>query len=658
MATDFFERQEVARTNSKWLVILFVLAVIGIVGTSAGLATVAVFAFRESSYGVQHAEQPFPWMVPLAIGGGSLAIIGLGTLFKVLTLRGGGGAGLAEHIGGTRLYPNSTGLPERRLLNVVEEMALASGTPVPPVYVLEESGINAFAAGYSPSDAVIGVTRGAMETLSRSELQGVIAHEFSHILNGDMRLNIRLIGILHGILILGLIGHFLLRSFIYSGGGRSRRSSGKGDSGGWVIIAILAAAVALIVIGFLGNFIGGLIKAAVSRQREYLADASAVQFTRDPNGIAGALKQIGGRQRGSRIKHPNAPEASHMYFAKGVAEGFSQAMATHPPLEKRILAIEPTWNGVFPQIELAANSQTSAPATASGFAGAGSAAISADRPPVTSNAPQDVAPTNNSSFEPHHQYAIRILDGLDSQLTDAVHEPFGARAVVYGLLLDGDPQMQKRQLSVLDEMADKDVAALTRKLSPALEATPLEARLPLIDLSLPALRALSKPQYLAFDRCVRELIAADDQIELFEWTLGQVLRRHLRPQFTSVRAPRTRYYGLQQLSQQCSILLSTLAYAGHTSTVAATAFAAAAEVLKEARPTLLPKEECHLQNLHQALTQLREVVAKKKATIIAACTASICADRQVTVQEAELLRGIADLLDCPMPPLIAGQKAH
>ena len=265
------------------------------------------------------------------------ALITVGSLYKMAQLAGGGTV-VAERLGGRRVYPNTTDPVERRLLNVVEEMALASGVPVPPVFLLsEEQGINAFAAGYSPSDAVVGVTRGCAQQLTRDQLQGVVAHEFSHILNGDMRLNMRLIGVLHGILLMGLVGRELLRLVGHSGGGRSRRNDGAAP--------LLLIGLAFMVIGFLGLFIGNLIKAAASRQREFLADASAVQFTRNPEGIAGALKRIGAAVFGSKLASPRAAEASHMYFA----EGISTLFASHPPLHERISRIDPQWDGKFPQ---------------------------------------------------------------------------------------------------------------------------------------------------------------------------------------------------------------------------------------------------------------------------------------------------------------------
>ena len=271
---------------------------------------------------------------------GVLVLVGGGSLYKIAQLRGGGRV-VAEQLGGRLLHPDTTDPHERVLLNVVEEIALASGTPTPPVYLLEEEeGINAFAAGFTPDDAVIGVTRGTLHQLQRAELQGVIAHEFSHILNGDMQLNIRLMGVLHGILLIGILGYFVFRSAMFSSMGRR---SDRGNAG----IALLALGGGLIVIGSLGTFFGKWIKASVSRQREFLADASAVQFTRDPDGIAGALKRIGGFVSGSAVASPNAPEASHLFFGQALSGGLQSIFATHPPLAERIRRLDPSFDGEF-----------------------------------------------------------------------------------------------------------------------------------------------------------------------------------------------------------------------------------------------------------------------------------------------------------------------
>ncbi|MFS8137654.1 MAG: M48 family metallopeptidase [Thermomonas sp.] len=313
---NFFEHQAAARRTSSRLVILFGLAVVGIV-LAVDLA--AWIATRGS-----------PGMVAFT-SVATLAVIALGSMYRISSLSGGGEP-VALQMGGVPVPENTTDLDLRRLRNVIEEIAIASGVPVPKIYVLEhEDAINAFAAGYSPSDAVIAVTRGALDRLNRDELQGVIAHEFSHILNGDMRLNIRLIGILFGILMIGLIGRKILWHGRFSG-----RSKGAG--------AMFAAALVALIVGYIGLFFGRMIKAGVSRSRESLADASAVQFTRQSQGLAGALKKIGGLEAGSRLNNRgDAEEVSHMLFGEGV--GFSGLFATHPPLLKRIQALEPGFRG-------------------------------------------------------------------------------------------------------------------------------------------------------------------------------------------------------------------------------------------------------------------------------------------------------------------------
>jgi len=661
MATDFFQRQAVARRNTAWLVFLFSVALVAIVGAVTGVAWYAAdeLPIGRGAY-VEGREPVFPWEIPLTAGVVTLVLIVGGSWYKIAVLRSGGGTSVAESLGGKRLYPNSGGMTERRLLNVVEEMALASGTPVPPVYLMEESGINAFAAGFSPSDAVVGVTRGCAETLSRDELQGVIAHEFSHILNGDMRMSIRLIGILHGILLLGLIGHAMLRFFFYSGSSSSRSRDNSGDGkGGGLVLALLAISVALIVIGSIGSLAGGLIKAAVSRQREYLADASAVQFTRNPGGIAGALKRIGATVLGSRIKHPRAAEVSHMYFATGVWEGFTSLMATHPPLAKRIKAVQPNWDGVFPARSAAAADVGTASGLASGFTSGVADGARQQAAPQTEIPLAVVDHAVDQVGEPtdaHRQYAGELLSQIDQNIIDAVRDPYGCRAVIFALLLDGDMQVRAAQFASLDKLAKQDVVELTRRLVPAIVATDDRARLPIVDLSLPALRSMTPPQFKEFSDCLRALVAADAKLSLFEWTLARVLVRHLQPQFEPVRSPRVRYYGLQKLGQQCSVLLSTLAHAAGGDEHAADAFADAASQMPELNLSLVAREQCNLNRLDEVLNTLATVAAKHRGRLIDACAAAICADGHVNIKEAELLRGVSDLLDCPMPPLLAGQK--
>src|SRR6185295_19863165 len=341
---DFFGQQDAARRSTRRLVLLFALAV---VATVLAIYLAVVVTFHDEMINAAHEQGRlfWPWnaLVLGWVSGLTGAVIAGGSLYKTAALAKGGGESVAALLGGKPLEPGNASPAERRLLNVVEEMALAAGTAVPSVFVLpDEQGINAFAAGLSPNAAVIGVTRGAVERLDRDELQGVIAHELSHVMNGDMRLNLRLIGLLHGILVISLIGLWILR---FSGSSSSSSRDKKGGGGSAALFGL-----AIYVIGWVGGFFGGIIKSAISRQREFLADAAAVQFTRNPLGIASALKKIGALSAGSKLVSRNAPQASHLYFGNGLAESRFAWRSTHPPLAERIRILDPAWDGTYPRI--------------------------------------------------------------------------------------------------------------------------------------------------------------------------------------------------------------------------------------------------------------------------------------------------------------------
>jgi len=637
VATDFFENQDRAHKNTGRLVVLFALAVCGIVAMLYGLAVVVLGYPGQDPY-TGTMVGSLAWWNPELLGQVTLAalvIVGGGSLYKVAQLRGGGRT-VAEHLGGRLLHVETGDVLERRLLNVVEEMAIASGTATPPVYLLdEERGINAFAAGFSPDDAVIAVTRGCLEQLSRDELQGVVAHEFSHVLNGDMRLNIRLIGVVHGILLIGIIGYFLLRSAAFSG--RSRRSGDRGNSGA----ALLVLGLGLVVVGFLGTLLGNLIKASVSRQREFLADASAVQFTRDPNGIAGALKKIGGLAEGSRVEHPNAPEASHMFFSRGIVSGISSLFSTHPPLIERIRRLDPAFEGGL--AEGGATARGDAVGAISGLVEADAVGAAIDQIGVTSPA--------------HLRYAADLIAGLPAPVVRAAHEPYGSRALLYALLVNRDPRSQRTQLEHLAKHADPAVEDETRRLLPVVVGLEEAVRLPLVDMLIPALRQLSPPQYDVFTANVTALIAADRKIDLFEWTLQRILLQHLAPGFEKVKAPRVRYASVDRVAGQCQVVLSALARAGGRSEPQAVeAFACGADALGVSGLALLTRERCGLAPLDEALFALSALAPLEKKRLLRACAVAVSADRRVTVSEGELLRAIADSLGCPMPPLLPGQS--
>jgi Zn-dependent protease with chaperone function len=332
---NFFEHQDRARSSTRTLVLLFVAAIATLIIITTFLV-VTVLSLTETQNGPSSVNFDVVTSdVFLLVTVGVLSVVVLGTLFRFAQLRGGGRS-VAQGLGGRLLNVQTRDADERKVLNVVEEIAIASGTPVPEVYLIEDPAINAFAAGFRPQDAVIGITRGSIQQLNRDELQGVIAHEFSHIFNGDMRLNIRLIGWLYGITVIGMIGYYMLRGSQYSYSMRNRKN-GKGS--------LMLLGLGFLVVGYGGTFFGNLIKAAVSRQREFLADASAVQFTRNPEGIGGALKKIGGYPGGTRLAAGNAAEISHMLFGEGLRSGFFGLFATHPSLDERIQRIDPSWIG-------------------------------------------------------------------------------------------------------------------------------------------------------------------------------------------------------------------------------------------------------------------------------------------------------------------------
>ena len=467
-----------------------------------------------------------------------------------------------------------------------------------------------------------------------------MAHEFSHILNGDMRLNIRLISILHGILVIGLLGGTLMRIAFYSG-----RSSRRGGGAG----GIIALGAALFVIGYIGVFFGRLIKAAVSRQREFLADASAVDFTRNPDGLSGALQKIGGSAGHARLRSPKAEEFSHMYFGQGIRTLWN-AFATHPPLPGRIRRIDPRWDGTF--AEVAVPERVEEPSEAA----APDAPVVA-MPLATVLAATAVAQVGRPT-QKHLDYARSLLDRIPDRLAQAAHEPAGARALVYCLLLDPGEDVRARQWERLDRHA-KEVADRARELAPLVEQCGPEARIPLLDLATPALRELTAMEYAAFKDDFGALAGADRRIDTFEWLLRHVILLYLEPHFTKATKPVVQYYNLQGIRRECAQLLSTLAREGNEDEEAAKrAFELGRARLKGVDPAavpFLPPEECRLRDLDAALDKLATVTPRFKRPILEAAGACIAADKQVTVEEGEIFRGIADILGCPMPPLLPGQ---
>ena len=629
---NFFEQQAAARRTSTRLVLLMALAIAGIVLAVDGVVWVATQS---------------PRMVVFA-SLASVGVIAIGSLYRIASL-GGGGEPVAQQLGGTLVPENTTEPGLRRLRNVVEEIAIASGVPVPKLYVLEhEAGINAFAAGYSTSDAVVAVTRGALDRLNRDELQGVIAHEFSHILNGDMRLNIRLVGVLFGILMIGLIGRKILEHGRF--GGR-----GKG------IGAILVAALVAMLIGYIGLFFGRMIKAGVSRTREKLADASAVQFTRQTQGLSGALKKIGGLHDGSRLnQRSDAEEVSHMLFGDGV--GFDQLFAgklfaTHPPLLERIRALEPGFNDEA-LARLQAQWIASPPDGMQEDVALGLSGGSGSRLPGATQelsvTPPMVAAQVAAPAADDYRRADSIVIAIPEALHDLARQREAVMPLLLGLLLGEDEALAERQHADIAARLGGDIAdhavrihqQLTADLHPML-------RLPLAALAFPVLRLRPRPQLDAFMDTVHAVVHADGQVSLFEYCLGRLLTVQVRESLDPSRYARFGRRKPGNVRNEFATLLAVVAQAGHEDRASAqhAYLAGLQRVLPRDHLPYAPPRNGVLA-LDAVWEPLDALDPLAKQAMVEAVTAAVSHDGRVSVAEAELLRTICGALHCPLPPML------
>ncbi|TCB96033.1 peptidase M48 [Micromonospora zingiberis] len=658
---NFFERQRQVRRLSTRLVLLFVLAVIGIVVV---VNVAAIIAFNATDADPAQLAG-FVAMVTVA----TVAAIGLAALVRTLALRGGGGK-VARELGGVPVPADTTDPELRRLRNVVEEMALASGVPVPEVYVLpEETAINAFAAGWGPSDAAVAVTRGALQRLNRDELQGVIAHEFAHVVNGDMRLNIRLMGLLFGILFLTVIGRGMARFGLISGAGRQRSS----NSGGGGVNPLALVGLALLVAGYVGVLAGRLIQASVSRQREYLADASAVQYTRQTRGIAGALKKIGGLSDGSELKSPKRDEVGHMLFGEAARASW---FATHPPLADRIRVLEPSFDPA--ELQRLSRQWAAAPPSgrqedvALGLAPAGPAAPGQGVPPQAASgaaarpgapglpvagtrvrlAPTEVlrrvaAPTENA-----YSHAAALLDQIPGPLLDRARNRETAVPLLLGLLLSAEPEVRQHQYAALAERHGRDLADAAIGQAQALAGLHPMLVLPLAELTFPALRARSAPEVEALLAAVFTLIHADGAINVSEYCLSRLLLAEIQELLRPDSRWRTDRRTLTDARSAAGFLLATLAQVGHAEPAdAERAFQAGIGTLLPGSTVAYAPPENGVLALETAWPVLDGLRPADKERLVAAVVAVISHDGMMTVAEIELLRTICGLLHCPLPPM-------
>ena len=649
---NFFEHQAAARGKTQRLLLLFVLAVVAVV---MAINVAVLFAFGLSAEPGDADAQAA--LVPTLIATTliTLAVILLGSLFKTMSLREGGGA-VARGLGGTLVPEDPRDFHLKRLRNVVEEMSIASGVPVPEIYVLDqESGINAFAAGHSPANAAIAVTRGALDRLSRDELQGVVAHEFSHVLNGDMRLNLRLMGLIFGLLVLGLTGRKVLEHMRFGG----NRKEGN---------VLLLIALAVMILGYLGVFCGRMIKASISRQREYLADASAVQFTRLSHGLSGALMKIGAFSAGSKLTQTEGEEVSHMLFGDGV--GYSALTATHPPLVERIQRIDPHFDPKqLATLALAeakfdgVSGDTDPPAASalvSGFTGLSVDAPAARSAPalpaerLTPPTPQQVVEQVANPAIAHVDYAAAMRQSMPPILTAAAHMRERAIDLVLALLASREAPARALHLGEIEKRLGAARAEGTAELLEIAAAIHPAQRLPLAQMALPALRRRPPSELRQLIDTIEALIHIDGRVDVFEYVLARITRQQLRENLD----PSHKLHGKGKLSEvrdAGSALLAILAHHGHSDPVNARhAYLAGAAVLfpGNAQPYAIASD--WLSQLDQSLPQLDGLMPAAKETLILALATTVSHDGRIVVEEAELFRLICSLLHCPLPPIISG----
>ena len=658
---NFFEAQERARTQTSLLVVLFVAAIVALTALTTTLVVIFLYLQSEIEKPIDNALvgvwSHFSWTLTGAIALGIMAVVVMAASFKMASLASGGKI-VAEMLGGKLIDPSTNDLDERKVLNVVQEMAIASGVPVPSVYLLPEKAINAFAAGDQPHNTVIGVTRGSVSLLSRDELQGVIAHEFSHIFNGDMKLNMKLSGLLFGILVIGQIGEVLVRASI------TTKSKDTDESKKLQVLGL-----GLIVIGYAGYFFGNLIKATICQQREFLADATSVQYTRDPAGIAGALKKIGGYVYRSDIESPHAHEVSHFFFGAGVRPRFFE-LDTHPPLAKRILAIEPRWAGDYPIVsvpDLVIQDDWVDPKTElkEPFSSRESAVLSAVSAWVTGPESgvrsQTMITSVGAPSQKHLEHVRTLLTTIPEPLVALAREPYGCRAVILLLLSQTEKRADvlHKQMQHLKSLADESLYRLVQETQEQMQLLDVACRLPLLEMAVPAFKMLSKKQNKEFMDVMMKFIRADYLIAPYEWALYRIISAAASSEQSAVKIKLVKTFNLNQLQEECCLLISVLALGSSgDSDMIRDRFDSGWRQLELPRATVNVDVMNNLERLDLAVERLCDLAPLNKLQLLQACCASAQSDSIVTPEEVELVRAIAGALNTPMPPLLLGQTLH
>jgi len=638
---DFFAAQARARQQSRLLSVGFAVCVLAVV---IALNAVILTALR-ISYATGANPEPMersllqwalmhPGLVmlnSLLIGG----FIGVSSLYRMLQLREGGGY-VARSVGGVRVE-RGTQDPRRRMLhNVVDEMALASGVPAPEVYVLEnEAGINAFAAGHTPANAAVAVTRGALLGLNRDQLQGVIAHEFSHILNGDMRLSIRLMGLVFGLMGVALAGRMLLRL---------ARHAERGALPAFVLGAVIA------VIGQIGFWGGRVLQAWISRKREHLADASAVQFTRNPDGLIGALVSAGAVGSGRRFADPSMEQVAHMLFVSGGL----RLMATHPPLLARLQALDPQINqgrleSMIRRVQAQWQSQED---EGESVQPEPAAMPAADMPSATIPAAAAlIAASTGDPRSRHLDYAVALRLALPEQLRGTADAPERARSILLALVSLTDAAARESQLQLIAQRYGQHTADEVQAILGNSDPLPALMRMPAVLQLFPALRALPAAERLALSKLLKDLARLDGKLTAFEYSLEKVVVHGLETQLHP-RAPHGGAALDTRIAELGTVFAVLARHGGREEILARRAYEAGlAPLLPQHRPAYAVIEQW-VPVFDQALDRLCTLHPIAKQLLVEGLVRTIAHDEQLAPEEAELLRAICTVLECPLPPLL------
>lgn len=596
-SSDFFERQEKARRATRRLVFWFAF---GLAGTAAAVYFLVIFALKASGYYDASSASLWDPKTAACVFAGTLMVVGGASLVKSREFGSSAGADVARQLGGREVSPDASRPDERRLINVVQEMSLASGVPVPRIFILEnERGINAFAAGTSADRAAVAVSRGALDKLSRDELQAVVGHEFSHILNGDMQLNIRLVGWIFGLIVISLLGQILLRAGAFSP--RTRSRDGKNAAA-----LVLLIGVGLLAIGFISQIFAQIIQAAISRHRERLADASATQFTRNPKALANALSRIGGDAAGSRISSPRAGEFAHLFFASGVNALF----ATHPPLEERIRALDPSWDGEF-------------------------------LPPLNAEERAENAEANLSGLR-----NVSETNSVPPFLAEMTRSADDAKTLIYLLMMTDSPAHNVEQAKILLARERRDVFKKMENLWVRTKDFPREKRIDGVLVAAPALRELSARDRREFCETLDLLAQADGNVSFYEFCVSAALRGML----------------VSDGQEKCAA-----AEAAPEAELALNLFLRASGCAPQERERVLakalaeqdafPPEALRARDddapdvpaLEAAFAKLRATPESAREQLLAAAAAIIEADGKISAVESDLLKSFAVALNCPPP---------